>query len=267
MGTLYCTHQSDYAPFYEKRYEAVSDEASELQSSCRPEGARSSQSFPMRAVIVTGGTVGDDEFVRGQCAAADLLIAADAGALVLERLGIVPDLAVGDFDTAGPEIVARLAASGIPTETHPVAKDYTDTHLAIVIAIARGVKEIIVLGALGGPRYDHMLATALSLAAPTFAGVRIRLVDPLHTMLVLRPGESVALHGAPGEYVSLLSLTKEVTGVSGDGLLYPLPTTFRLGDNIGVSNELTAPDATVSVSGRGILLVIHAHQRAGNGGE
>ncbi|MGI8687167.1 MAG: thiamine diphosphokinase [Thermomicrobiales bacterium] len=220
------------------------------------------QSFPSRAVIVTGGPVGDDDFVCGQCAVADLLIAADAGALVLERLGIVPDLAVGDFDTAGPELVARLAASSIPTETHPVAKDYTDTHLAIVIAITRGATEIIVLGALGGPRYDHMLATALSLAASAFAGVRILLVDPLHMMLVLRPGESITLHGVPGEYVSLLALTEEVTGVSGDGLLYPLPTIFRLGDNIGVSNELTAPDAKVSVSGRGMLLVIHTHQRA-----
>jgi thiamine pyrophosphokinase len=200
-------------------------------------------------------------FVREQCAMANLLIAADAGALVLERLGIAPDLAVGDFDTAGPALVARLAARGIPTETYPAAKDYTDTHLAIVIAIARGATEIVVLGALGGPRYDHMLATALSLAAPAFAGVRIFLVDPLHSMLVLRPGESVTLHGTPGEYVSLLALTAEVTGVSGDGLLYPLPATFRLGDNIGVSNELTAPEATVSVDDRGILLVIHTHQR------
>lgn len=220
------------------------------------------QSSPVRAVIVTGGPVGDDAFVRGQCAAAGLLIAADAGALVLERLGIVPDLAVGDFDTAGPELVARLVTHGIPTDTHPVAKDYTDTHLAIVVAIERGAAEIVVLGALGGPRYDHMLATALSLAAPAFAGVRIHLVDPLHTMLVLRPGESVVLHGTRGEYISLLALTNEVTGVSGDGLLYPLPATFRLGDNIGVSNELTAPDATVSVGGSGILLVIHTHQCA-----
>ncbi len=224
------------------------------------------QHSPSRAVIVTGGPVGDDGFVRGQCAAAELLIAADAGTLVLERLGIAPDLAVGDFDTAGPAIVARLAARGIPTETHPAAKDYTDTHLAIVIAIGRGAKEIVVLGALGGPRYDHMLATALSLAAPAFAGIRIRLVDPLHMMLVLRPGESVALHGTPGEYLSLLALTDDVTGVSGDGLRYPLPATFRLGDNIGVSNELTAPNATVSVGGSGILLVIQTHQRANVGG-
>jgi thiamine pyrophosphokinase len=223
------------------------------------------QSSLMRAVIVAGGPAGDDAFVRAHCATADLLIAADAGAVMLERLGIVPHLAVGDFDTAGPEIVARLAARGIPTETHPVAKDYTDTHLAIVIAIARGAAEVVVLGALGGPRYDHMLATALGLAHPDFAGVRILLVDPLHRMLVLHPGESVTLHGTPGEYLSLLALTEEVTGVSGVGLLYPLPTIFRLGDNIGVSNELTAPDATISVSGNGLLLVIQTHLRAVSG--
>jgi thiamine pyrophosphokinase len=200
--------------------------------------------------------------VRAHCATADLLIAADAGALLLERLGIVPHLAVGDFDTAGPAIVARLADRGIPTETHPVAKDYTDTHLAIVIAIARGATDVVVLGALGGPRYDHMLATALGLAHPDFAAVRILLIDPLHTMLVLHPGESVTLHGTPGAYISLLALTGEVTGVSGVGLLYPLPGTFRLGDNIGVSNELTTPDATVSVGGSGLLLVVQTHLRA-----
>ena len=237
------------------------NEASDPQSSV-PAGISSSQSFPVRAVIVAGGLAGDDAFVRAHCVAADLLIAADAGAIVLERLGIVPHLAVGDFDTAGPEIVARLAARGVPTETHPVAKDYTDTHLAIVVAIARGATEIVVLGALGGPRYDHMLATALGLAHPDFAALRILLVDPLHTMLVLRPGESVTLHGIPGAYISLLALSAEVTGVSGSGLLYPLPDTFRLGDNIGVSNELTAPDATVSVGGSGLLLVIQTYLHA-----
>lgn len=217
----------------------------------------------MRAVVIAGGPPGDDAFVRGHATQANLLIAADGGVLLLERLGIRPDVAVGDFDTAGPEAVTRLAAQGIETETHPVAKDYTDTQLAITVAIARGAAEIVVLGALGGPRYDHMIATALSLVAPAFAGTRILLVDPLHTVLALRGGESVTLRGTPGEYVSLLALTAEVTGVTGAGLLYPLPATFTLGDNIGVSNELTAPEATVTVNGTGALLVIHAHIRAG----
>ncbi len=216
----------------------------------------------MRAIVIAGGPPGDDRFVRAHAAQADLLIAADAGVLLLERLGIRPDLAVGDFDTAGPEVVARLAAAGIATQTHPAAKDYTDTHLAITVAIARGATEVVVLGALGGPRYDHMLATALSLAAPDFAHARVTLIDPLHRILALRDGESVTLQGTPGEYVSLLALTTKVTGVTGTGLLYQLPETFTLGNNLGVSNELTAPEATVAVTGAGILLVIHVRMRA-----
>src|SRR5215467_9681108 len=60
---------------------------------------------PMHAVVVAGGPAGNDAFVRAHVARADLLIAADAGVLLLERLGIRPDLAIGDFDTAGAEIV------------------------------------------------------------------------------------------------------------------------------------------------------------------
>lgn len=215
----------------------------------------------MRAVVVAGGPAGDDAFVRAQCAGATLLIVADGGALRCERLGIRPDLAVGDFDTVGPETVARLAAAGIPTETHPAAKDYTDTHLAITVALAHGATTVEVLGALGGPRYDHMLATVLSLAHPAFASATITLRDPLHAMRVLRAGQSMTLSGTPGEYVSLLALTATVTGVAGDGLLYPLPPTFTLGDNLGVSNELTGTTAHVLITD-GILLVIHTHQRA-----
>lgn len=215
----------------------------------------------MRAVVIAGGMPGDDGFVRGWCTQAGLLIAADGGALVLERLGIRPHLAVGDFDTAGPEMVARLAAAGVPTETYPAAKDDTDTHLAIRAAIARGAAEVVVLGALGGPRYDHMLATTLSLAGPAFAGARVVLVDPQHTICALRGGESVALSGTPGEYVSLLALTPSVTGVVGEGLRYPLPPAFTLGDPLGVSNELTAPTARVAIGG-GVLLVLHVHGRS-----
>jgi thiamine pyrophosphokinase len=215
----------------------------------------------MRAVVVAGGPPGDDDFVRATVGGADLVIAADAGVLLLERLGIRPDLAVGDFDTAGPETLTRLAAQGIETETHPAAKDYTDTHLAIIVAIGRGATDIAVLGALGGPRYDHMLATMLSLVTPDFARARITLVDPMHTILVLRDGESVTIHGIPGEYVSLLALTAAVTDVHGDGLRYQLPSTFTLGNNVGVSNELTAPEARVSVTGTGTLLVVHVRLR------
>ena len=215
----------------------------------------------MRAVIVAGGPPGDDAFVRAQCAEANLLIGVDGGVLTLERLSIRPTLAVGDFDTAGPDAVARLRAAGVPTETHPAAKDATDTHLALLIAVERGATTIDLLGVLGGPRYDHMLAAVFLLALPALAAARVTLRDPLHTVTLLHPDESVVLNGCPGEYVSLFSLSAETTGVTGRGLRYPLPRTFALGDSLGVSNEFVGAEATVSIIG-GLLLVMHVRLTA-----
>ncbi len=215
----------------------------------------------MRAVIVAGAAAGDDAFVRAQCAGANLLIAVDGGALILERLQLRPDCAVGDFDSAPPGVVTRLRAAGVPVEQHPAEKDATDTHLALLVAVERGATAIDLLGVVGGPRYDHMLAAVLNLALPAVAHTRVTIRDPLHTIRLLHAGEEMPLHGLPGEYVTLLALTDTATDVRGEGLRYPLPDTFSRGDSRGVSNELVAPDARVSL-GEGLLLVIHAHIRA-----
>jgi len=212
----------------------------------------------MRAVIVAGAAAGDDAFVRAQCAGADFLIAVDGGVLTLERVGVRPDIAVGDFDTAGVATVSRLAAAGIPVERHPAEKDATDTHLALLIAVEHGATDIDVLGVLGGPRYDHMLAAVMNLTLPVLASACVTLRDPLHTIRLLHDGERITLHGTPGEYVTLLPLTETATGMQGEGLRYPLPDTFSRGDSRGVSNELTHTDAHITL-GCGLLLVIHTH--------
>lgn len=212
----------------------------------------------MRAVIVAGAAAGDDAFVRAQCANAEFLIAVDAGALTLERVGLRPDIAVGDFDTAGSETVVRLAAVGVPVERHPAEKDATDTHLALLIAVEHGATDIDVLGVLGGPRYDHMLAVVLNLTLPVLTSACVTLRDPLHTIRLLHDGEQMALYGAPGEFVTLLALTETASGVQGDGLRYSLPEVFSRGDSRGVSNELTQTDAHIAL-GHGLLLVIHTH--------
>jgi len=215
----------------------------------------------MRAVVVAGGAAGDDVFVRAQCAGAGLLIAVDGGALVFERLRLRPDYAVGDFDTAPADTIARLLAAGVPVERHPAEKDATDTHLALRIAVERGATAIDLLGVLGGPRYDHMLAAVFNLALPEVAHIRVTIRDPHHTIRLLHAGEETLLHGLPGEYVTLLALTDTATGVQGEGLRYSLPDSFARGDSRGVSNELITPDARVSI-GQGLLLVIHAHIQA-----
>ncbi|HEU5287627.1 MAG TPA: thiamine diphosphokinase, partial [Candidatus Limnocylindria bacterium] len=60
----------------------------------------------MKCVVVAHGEVAPRD--RDEADGADLVIAADGGALALERWGIVPKLVVGDLDSLGPEHAARL---------------------------------------------------------------------------------------------------------------------------------------------------------------
>ena len=191
--------------------------------------------------------------------AADLVIAADGGARRLLDLEIAPHYLVGDLDSLSQETVARLISAGCQVQRHPAAKDATDTELAIELALDRGATVIDLVGATGGARLDHSLANVLLLAADWPAGVRLRLVEATATVLVIRAGQSVELPGTVGDIVALLPLAGPARGITTRGLRYALAgEDLSFGRARGVSNVLTAPVASISLTA-GLLLVIHQH--------
>ena len=88
----------------------------------------------------------------------DLQIAADAGLHLCERLGVRPDVVLGDFDSMD---VRQAPADCIRV---PVEKDDTDTMLALREGLRRGCDTFYLYGATGGARLDHTLANLQSLA-------------------------------------------------------------------------------------------------------
>ena len=88
----------------------------------------------------------------------DMLIAADAGLLHLERLGLAPDLALGDFESLG------YVPEAPQVEVCPVRKDDTDTMAALRRALELGYRRALIFGGLGGRRFDHSLANVQALA-------------------------------------------------------------------------------------------------------
>ena len=232
-----------------------------------------------RALVLANGSVPDRERLpAGTLDQVDLVIAADGGLRTAAALGLRPHLAVGDFDSAEPALVARAEAEGVAIERVAAEKDESDLELAVRAAVARGATEIVILGALGGSRVEHTLAglALLSLAAVA-AGPRfeIAIVDERSTIRLLagaaggsaddgavRPAASLDIHGAPGDYVSLQPWGGDAIGVTTRGLRYPLhDEPLLMGPSRGLSNELTGPHGRVSCRS-GQLLVIHTRRAA-----
>lgn len=186
---------------------------------------------------------------------ADLVLAADGGALALVRAGVLPNVLLGDLDSVDAATCTALAAQGVEVLAYPREKDETDLELALLLAVARGASTIDVLGALGG-RWDHTLANVAMLALPELRGCTVRLVADQQVLFLVR--DRAELHGQRGDTISLLPQTAEVHGVSTGGLLYPLDNaTLRFEQARGVSNVLLEPPGHVSVRDGTLLVVQH----------
>ena len=212
-------------------------------------------------MIVVSNGIGPGELDGVGLPAAGYVIAADGGAAAALELGLRVDELIGDLDSVSPQVQARVAGAGARVRRYPVAKDTTDLELALAAAAGRepAPRRVVVLGGAGG-RLDHLLAGALLLAAPDWAGV-----DATHTRVeawlgrakitVVRDQAGLSASG-PGALVSLLALGGVAHGVTTSGLRYPLNGHDLVpGTTLGVSNEFTATRATVSLTG-GVLLAV-----------
>ncbi len=206
----------------------------------------------MKVVIVCNGSVKDYNAIREFFDKADYIISVDGGAGHLRKLGITPDVLLGDFDSADKEDLLYFQSQGIKAEKFPVEKDMTDSELAIERALEKGADEVIFIGAVG-TRFDHSMANILLLKKLLDKKVSACIADEHNRIYMF--DSTFSLQRQEGYKLSLIPVSNWVTGVTTKGLKYPLSNaTMHLGTSWGVSNEFCEDTATVTI-GEGILLV------------
>ena len=187
------------------------------------------------------------------------IIAADAGLNALHKLGIKPDILLGDFDSVDDEILDLYTGDkSIFLEQFPSHKDYTDMELAMDLALREYADDIVIFGATG-TRMDHVLGSIGSLHTALKTGVRARIVDANNVIEMIGPGRyELKKSEMFGKYVSLLPYTKKVSGVTLKGFVYNLDDAkLKRGSSLGVSNEIEKDEASIEFSD-GILIFIQS---------
>lgn len=204
--------------------------------------------------LFANGDLPAPEAIRALIGEDDTLIAVDGGLKYLTALGLVPDLVIGDLDSADPDKLSRLEKQGVEIRRFPAQKDETDLELALNAALKLNPASIRVIAALGG-RLDQTLANIFLLSKTKFLETDIRLIDGAQEVFLIR--DDAEIKGQPGQRVSLLPLLGAVEGVRSTGLQYPLNAETLYPDQTrGISNVMNAETAAIRIT-HGLLLCIH----------
>jgi thiamine pyrophosphokinase len=215
------------------------------------------------AVVVANGAVPDrpalDVAWPGWSDGLGLAVGADGGSRAAQALGLTLDVVVGDGDSLAAGELDSLRAAGVEIEAWPTAKDASDLELAVDRALRADPRRIVLLGAFGGGRLDHLLANVWLLGLPALQGHDVMALDATTRVRLLTGPGGAELSGRPGDLVTLIPFGDEAVGVTTEGLAYPLrDEPLPVGPSRGLSNVRSEPKAVVSVRA-GRLLIIETH--------
>jgi thiamine pyrophosphokinase len=198
----------------------------------------------------------------GEIKKCDFVIGVDRAAYWLITHGIVPRVAIGDFDSVNRKEFLEIKKK-VPTIKHYSAeKDFTDTELAIQYAVRQKPSEIIIYGG-NGTRMDHVLGTIFLLERCIKKGIRVVFRDKTNDITLLGRGRTILQRRVGYRYVSFLAISKIIV-ITLKNFKYNIShTTIHRGQTLGISNEFVARQDCVrsqatTVIHRGIALAIQS---------
>jgi len=209
--------------------------------------------MPQRALIICNGELPSRKTLKSLLNNTDFIVCADGGANKAIKLGIIPDVIIGDLDSITERTRKHFHKVKI---IHDDNQYNTDLEKALDFLLARRIKEITIIAATGG-RTDHTLSN-LSILGKYHRRAHITMVDDTCEVTVI--DGKVSFEGGIGQKVSLLPLGR-CKGISTRGLKYPLYNeSLELGVREGTSNEIVSSLVEISVR-RGSLLLFKVHKR------
>lgn len=213
----------------------------------------------MNTLIISGGNI-NITFLKKHLETViyDNIIVADKGLEAVSQLKITPNHIVGDLDSVNYNIVNHyLNNSDIILHKYAPEKDFTDTDIALNLAIQINSTHITIIGATG-TRFDHTLANVHILCYTLAKNIPCEIIDEYNKIYIINSKITLKKSLVYGNFISLIPLTTTVSNLTLTGFKYTLFNyTLEIGKSLGISNEIVDSTATIDFS-HGILVVIES---------
>ena len=186
----------------------------------------------------------------------ELVIAADSGLHIAQKLGLHVDAVIGDMDSVDVNALDEAKSRGTKIIQHDRDKNFTDLHSALLYAAECGTKKIMVVTA-GGGRLDHQFGVIAAMFDPRLRQTQVEAIWDNSEIFALQGPASCEFLAEVEDIVGLQAFSTSAIGISTTGLRWQLHNEQLANhETRGVSNEATEKRISVSlVSGQ--LLVIH----------
>ena len=199
-------------------------------------------------MILGGADIGRYDRIHSYLREDDFYICCDSGLKHREKLGINPNLIVGDFDSY------KNPHMDVETIILPCEKDDTDTVFAVKEALSRGFQDFLLVGVIGG-RLDHTLGNVSLLLMLDAQGKEAMALDDFSEMQIVsdQPAQIENRYA----YFSLLNISGTAQGITIKNAKYPLAEAeISCEYQYGISNEVLPGKYAVVTVKQGRLLLI-----------
>ena len=202
----------------------------------------------VKCIIVSGAPDNDIKFIKSKLDRSAFIIAADSGYKNCLKAGVIPDLIIGDFDSAScPQFGNRVIRL-------PVEKNDTDTFYCVKEAVKLGYRDIELLCAIGD-RVDHTYSNILCLEYCRQNGVKCVISNAKNRVLLVE-GE-IEFEEEDYHYFSVFAFLGSAKGVTIKGAYYETDNIdLKLDDQFCQSNHFNNGKVNISVKEGKILLIM-----------
>lgn len=211
------------------------------------------------AIICAGGPSEDVIDFTSYSKEQTIFIGADCGALHLLNAGIIPNEAVGDFDSVSKTDYEKIKRTVELVETVKAEKNETDTELALERALSYRPSEVIFTGVTGG-RIDHMYSNLQLLyrAQMTLPTIKFKIMNQTNELVIFTPGTHIIEQQAHLQYISFFAFNESIDALTLQNFKYETnQEPLAIGTTRFTSNELVAEAGSIHFT-NGICLMVRS---------